>query len=39
MLTIAVTKGGDQFRGLLTPLGMEPLLELIQDDQNFTLRR
>ncbi len=35
MLTIAVPKGGDQFRVLLTSLGMEPLLELIQDQQHL----
>ena len=39
MLAIAVPKSGDQFRVLLTPLGMEPLLELIQDQQHLLLRR
>ena len=37
MLAIAVTKGGDQFRVLLTPPGKEPLLELIQDQQHLAL--
>ena len=37
MLAIALPKGGDQFRVLLTPLGMEPLLELIQDEQHLAL--
>ena len=37
MLAIALTKGGDQFRVLLTSLGMEPLLELIQDQQHLAL--
>ena len=35
MLAIALPQGGDQFRVLLTSLGMEPLLELIQDQQHF----
>ena len=37
MLAIALTKGGDQFRVLLTPPGKEPLLELIQDQQHLAL--
>ena len=37
MLAIAMTQGGDQFGVLLTPLGMEPLLELIQDQQHLPL--
>ena len=37
MLAIAVTKSGDQFRILLASLGMEPLLELVQDQQHLTL--
>ena len=37
MLAIALTKSGDQFRVLLTPLGMEPLLELVQDQQHLAL--
>ena len=39
MLAIALPKGGDQFRVLLTSLGMEPLLELVQDQQHLPLRR
>ena len=35
MLAVALPQGGDQFRVLLTPLGMEPLLELIQDQQHL----
>ena len=38
MLAIAVPKGGDQFGVLLTPPGMEPLLELVQDQQHLPLR-
>ena len=38
MLAIAVPKSGDQFRVLLASLGMEPLLELIQDQQHLPLR-
>ena len=38
MLAIAVPKSGDQFRVLLTSLGMEPLLELVQDQQHLPLR-
>ena len=38
MLAIAVPKGGDQFRILLTSLCMEPLLKLVQNQQQFTLR-
>ena len=37
MLAVALPKGGDQFRVLLTPLGMEPLLELVQDQQHLPL--
>ena len=37
MLAIAVPKSGDQFRVLLTSLGMEPLLELVQDQQHLPL--
>ena len=37
MLAIALTKGGDQFGVLLTPPGMEPLLELVQDQQHLAL--
>ena len=37
MLAIAVTKGGDQFRVLLTPPRKQPLLELIQDQQHLAL--
>ena len=39
MLAIALPKGGDQFRVLLAPLGMEPLLELVQDQQHLALGR
>ena len=39
MLAIAVPKCGDQFRVLLTSLGMEPLLELVQDQQHLLFRR
>ena len=39
MLAIAVPKSGDQFRVLLASLRMEPLLELIQDQQHLALRR
>ena len=35
MLAVALPQGGDQFRVLLTPLGMEPLLELVQDQQHL----
>ena len=35
MLAVALPQGGDQFRVLLTPFGMEPLLELVQDQQHF----
>ena len=35
MLAIAVPQGGDQFGVLLTPPGMEPLLELVQDQQHL----
>ena len=38
MLAIAVPKSGDQFRVLLASLGMEPLLELVQDQQHLPLR-
>ena len=38
MLAIAVPKSGDQFGVLLASLGMEPLLELIQDQQHLPLR-
>ena len=38
MLAIAVPKSGDQFRVLLTSRGMEPLLELVQDQQHLPLR-
>ena len=38
MLAIAMTKGGDQFRVLLASPGEQPLLKLIQDQQNLTLR-
>ena len=38
MLAVALPKGGDQFRVLLTPLGMQPLLELVQDQQHLALR-
>ena len=38
MLAIAMPKSGDQFRVLLTSLGMEPLLELVQDQQHLPLR-
>ena len=38
MLAIAMTKSGDQFRVLLTSLGVEPLLELVQDQQHLPLR-
>ena len=37
MLAIAMPKGGDQFRVLLTSLGMEPLLELVEDQQHLLL--
>ena len=39
MLAIAVPKSGDQFRVLLASLGMEPLLELVQDQQHLALGR
>ncbi len=35
MLAIALTKRDDQFRVLLASLRMEPLLELIQDQQHL----
>ena len=38
MLAIAMPKSGDQFRVLLAPLGMQPLLELVQDQQHLPLR-
>ena len=38
MLAIAMPKSGDQFGVLLTSLGMEPLLELVQDQQHLPLR-
>ena len=38
MLAIALTKGGDQFGVLLASLRMEPLLELVQDQQHLPLR-
>ena len=38
MFAIALTKGGDQLGVLLTSLGMEPLLELVQDQQHLALR-
>src|SRR6516165_3825796 len=34
-LTVALTQSGDQVRVRLTALGMEPLLELIQDQQHL----
>ncbi len=39
MLAIAVPKRGDQLRVLFTSLGMEPLLELVQDEQHLPPRR
>ena len=39
MLTIALPKSGDQFGALVTTLRMKPLLELVQDQQHFTLGR
>ncbi len=39
MLAVAVPQGGDQLRVLLAPAGVEPLLELIQDQQHLMLRR
>ena len=39
MLAIAVPKSGDQFGVLLASLRMEPLLELVQDQQHLSLRR
>jgi len=35
MFSIALSQGSDQFSALLTPLGMQPLLELVQDDQHL----
>ena len=35
MLAIAMPQGGDQFGVLLTSFGMEPLLELVQDQQHL----
>jgi len=35
VLTVALSQRGDQFRVLLTPLRMEPLLELVQDNQHL----
>src|ERR1700733_9016345 len=38
MLAIAVPKSGDQLGVFLGSLGMQPLLELIQDEQHLTAR-
>jgi len=38
MLAIAVPKSGDQLRVLAAALRMEPLLELVEDEQHFALR-
>src|SRR5262249_12387296 len=38
MLAIAVPQGGDKFRVLVTSAGVQPLLELVQDQQHLTLR-
>ena len=35
MLAVAMPKGGDQLGILLTSLRVEPLLELVQDEQDF----
>ena len=39
MLAIAMPKRGDQLRVLLASPRMEPLLELVQDQQHLVLRR
>jgi hypothetical protein len=38
MLAIAVPKSGDQFSFLLTPPSMEPLFELVEDQQYLPLK-
>src|SRR5271157_4423450 len=38
MFAIAVPKSGDEFRVLLTPPRVKPLLELVQDQQYLPLR-
>jgi hypothetical protein len=38
MLAIAVPKSGDQLRVLAAALRMEPLLELVEDEQHLALR-
>ena len=35
MLAVAVTKSGDQFGVFLAPLGVQPLLKLIQNQQHL----
>ena len=39
MFAVALTKRGDQLGVLLAPLGKEPLLKLVQDQQHFALWR
>ena len=39
MFSIAVPKSGDQFCILSASAGVYPLLELVEDKQNFALRR
>ena len=39
VLAVALPQGGDQFRVLLAPLGVEPLLELVEDQQHLLARR
>ena len=39
MHAIAMAKGGDQFRIFLSPLGKQPLLELIDDQEHLPLGR
>jgi hypothetical protein len=38
VLAIALAQGGNQFRILVSTVGMEPLLELVVDKQEFLPR-